>query len=404
MNDGPLKGVRVTEFTSAWAGPYATCLLGFLGAEVIKIESHQRVDHARSLAFSTGKTFSGPDSSSVFNSLNLNKASAALNLKHPEAIKLAKRLLEISDVTMENMRPGVVERLGLGYEAVKKVKPDIIYLSSSACGQTGPEREYVGYAPTFAAMAGLSFLTGYEDWPPSNFMGSIDLKSAATSAFALLAALCHHQKTGEGQYIDLASQEAIAAMSGDVFMEYVMNQKVPQRKGNRDEGAAPHNCYRCRGEDRWISIAVVTDEEWIALCRTMEMPELAGDERFLDGPRRRQNQLDLDSIITGWTRDQDDYALMERLQQAGVAAAPSLSSEGLFNDPHLRDRGIYTQVDHPVMGKDWVITPPWRLSETPAQIHRHAPLLSEHNEYVFCELLGMSAEEVAILEEEKVIY
>lgn len=404
MNDGPLKGVRITEFTSAWAGPYATCLLGFLGAEVIKIESRQRVDHARNLAFSTGKTFSGPDSSSVFNSLNLNKVSATLNLKHPKAIKLAKRLLEISDVTMENMRPGVVERLGLGYDAVKEVKPDIIYLSSSACGQTGPEREYVGYAPTFAAMAGLSFLTGYEDWAPSNFMGSIDLKSACTSAFALIAALCHHQKTGEGQYIDLASQEAIAAMSGDVFMDYVMNRKTPRRKGNRDALMAPHNCYRCRGEDKWISIAVATDGEWDALCRTMEMPELAGDERFSDGPRRWENQADLDDIISRWTRDQDDYAVMERLQQVGVAAAPSLSGKALFNDPHLREREIFAHVDHPVIGKDWVITPPWRFSETPARIHRHAPLLSEHNAYVFCELLGMSAGEVAELEEEKVIY
>jgi benzylsuccinate CoA-transferase BbsF subunit len=404
MNDGPLKGIRITEFTSAWAGPYATCLLGFLGAEVIKIESRARVDHARSLAFTTGRTFTGPDSSSVFNSLNLNKASATLNLKKPRAIELAKQLLQISDVTMENMRPGVVERLGLGYDAVKEVKPDIIYLSSSACGQTGPEREYVGYAPNFAAMAGLSYLTGYNDWPPSNFMGSIDLKSAATAAFAMLAALCRRQKTGKGQYIDLSSQEAIAAMSGDVFLDYIMNQSVPQRKGNRDEAMAPHNCYPCRGEDTWISIAVASNEEWQALCRVMEMPELVSDARFSDGPLRWENQVELDEIIGRWTHDKDSYALMTQLQQAGVAAAPSLSGEALFKDPHLKERGVYTQVDHPAIGKDWVITPPWKLSETPASIRRHAPLLSEHNEYVFCDLLGMSADEVASLEGEEVIY
>ncbi len=404
MNEGPLKGVRVTEFTTAWAGPYASCLLGFLGAEVIKVESRQRIDHARMLAFSTGKRFTGPNSSSVFNTLNLNKASITLNLKKPKAVDLAKRLLEVSDCTMENMRPGVMERLGLGYDVVERIRPDIVYLSSSACGQTGPEREYIGYAPTFAAMAGLSYLTGYDDWPPSNFMGSIDLKSAATSAFAILAALCHRQKTGEGQHIDLASQEAIAAMSGDVFMDYILNQRIPQRKGNRHEIMAPHNCYRCRGEDQWISIAVATDKEWEALCRAMGMPELAADERFSDGDLRWENQAALDVIITQWTGDKDNYAVMEALQQAGVAATPSLSGEGLFKDPHLRETGVYTQVDHPEIGTDWAISPPWRLSETPASIRRHAPLLGEHNAYVFCDLLGLSAEEVAALETEQVIY
>jgi len=378
--------------------------LGFLGAEVIKVESRQRIDHARMLAFSTGKRFTGPDSSSVFNTLNLNKHSITLNLKKPKAVELAKRLLKKSDCTMENMRPGVIERLGLGYDAVREVKPDIIYLSSSACGQTGPEREYIGYAPTFAAMAGLSYITGYPDWPPSNFMGSIDLKSATTSAFAILAALCHRQKTGQGQHIDLASQETIAAMSGDVFMDYIFNQRIPQRKGNRHEVMAPHGCYRCRGDDQWISIAVATEEEWEALCRTMGMPELLTDKRFSSQRLRWQNQSELDDIITQWTRDKDKYAVMEALQEKGVAATPSLSGEGLFKDPHLKERGVYMQVDHPEIGKDWSVTPPWKLSETPASIRRHAPLLGEHNDYVFLDLLGMSSDEVDALKSEKVIY
>jgi len=404
INNGPLQGIRITEFTSAWAGPYATCLLGFLGAEVIKVESRQRLDHSRNLAFSTGKKFSGPNESSVFNSLNLNKASITLNLKNQKAIALAKQLLKISHATMENMRPGVLDRLGLGYEAAKEIKPDIIYLSSSACGQTGPEREYVGYAPTFAAMAGLSFITGYEDWPPSNFMGSIDLKSAFTSAFALIAALCQHQRTGEGQYIDLSSQEAIAALSGDIFLEYILNQNVPIRKGNRNEMMAPHNCYPCSGEDKWISIAVANNEEWHALCYAMEKPELIQDEKFKDLKKRQKHMGELDAIISRWTQDQDHYILMEKLQQAGVAATPSLGSKALFDDPHLKQRGVFQQVEHPVIGKDWVIGPPWKLSETPASIRCHAPLLGEHNHYVFCELLGMSPEEVKTLEEEQVIY
>jgi len=167
MKSGPLEGVRLTEFTSAWAGPYATCLLGFLGAEIIKVESRMRLDHSRNLSFSTGKRFSGPDESEVFDNLNLNKKSITLNLKAPRAIDLAKKVAGVSDVVMENMRPGVMPRLGLGYEVLREIKPDLIYLSSSACGQEGPEREYVGYAPTFAALGrGFSYITGYEDWPP----------------------------------------------------------------------------------------------------------------------------------------------------------------------------------------------------------------------------------------------
>ena len=404
MNHGPLHGVRLTEFTSAWAGPYATCLLALLGAEIIKVESRARLDHSRVLAFSTGRKFSGPDESGVFNNLNLNKCSVTLNLKKPKAVEIAKRLAAKSDVIMENMRPGVMPRLGLGYEALKEMKPDIIYLSSSACGQTGPEREYVGYAPTFAALGGVSFITGYEDWPPSNFMGAIDLRSATTAAMAILTALCYHQRTGEGQYIDMASQETIAVLVGDILLDYIMNNRIQKRKGNRDENMVPHNCYRCRGEDKWVSIAVANQDDWQALCKTMEMSELAHDERFSDVARRMDNQDDLDRIINDWTQDQDQYDVMEKLQRAGVAAAPSLNSQGLFEDPHIKERNIFLQVEHPVMGKDWVLSAPWTLSATPAEVRRHAPLLGEHNESIFCHLLGMSKEEVKALEEEQVIY
>ena len=404
MNNGPLKSVRITEFTSAWAGPYTTCILAFLGAEVIKVESRKRVDHSRMLSFSTGRVFSGTDESSVFNNLNLNKMSVSLNLKEPKAVEIAKELAKISDVVMENMRPGVMPRLGLGYEVLKEVNPELIYISSSACGQTGPEREYVGYAPTFAALGGISHLTGYEDWPPSNFMGAIDLRSATTSALAILMALCHRQRTGEGQYIDMSSQESIAVLTGDVLLEYIMNQRVAKREGNRDEIMAPHNCYPCQGEDKWISIAVATDPEWEALCEIMGKPELIGDERFSDPYRRWNNHEALDQIIGDWTKDQDYYEVMKKLQDKGVATAPSLSAEGLFKDPHLKERGVFVEVDHPVMGKDWVIAPPWKLSASPAGIYRHSPLLGESNEHVFHELLGMPLEEVKSLEEEQVIY
>ncbi len=404
MNSAPLSGVRVTEFTSAWAGPYATCLLGFLGAEVIKVESRKRIDHSRFISFTTQKTFSGPDESSVFNNLNLNKLSVCLNLSKPKAIPIAKRLAAQSDVVVENMRPGVITRLGLGYDAVRALKPDVIYLSSSACGQTGPDCGNVGYAPNFAGAAGLSYVTGYPDWPPSILAGAIDLRSATSAAFAILVALLYRQRTGEGQYIDLASQEAIAILNADALMDFLMNQRVRMRQGNRHDTMAPHNCYRCRGEDKWISIAVADDQEWRALCGVMERPDLVEDERFSTAPARWKNQDELDQIIGAWTVQQGDYEAMHELQAAGVAAAPSLSNEGLFHDPHLKARNVFLQNHHPVLGKDWVIAPPWRLSDTPASIRSCSPLLGEHSHAVLQGLLGMSPEEIRELEEEHVVY
>jgi benzylsuccinate CoA-transferase BbsF subunit len=404
MTDGPLSSVRVVEFTSAWAGPYATCLLGFLGAEIIKVESRKRLDHARLVSFTTSSDFSNPDQSPVFNSLNLNKKSVCLNLSQAKAVEIAKRLVEKSDVAVENMRPGVMERLGLGYQALSEVKPDIIYLSSSSCGQTGPHREHVGYAPNFASAAGLSYVTGYPDWPPSILSGAIDLRSATAAAFSILAALLCHQRTGEGQYIDLASQETSMMLNGNALMDYLMNQRVQMRRGNRDDRMAPHNCYRCSGEDNWISIAVANDREWRALCEAMGKPELAEDPRFAEAVRRWNHQDELDRIIGEWSRDRNHYELMHALQKAGVAAAPSLSNKELFEDPHLGERGTFVQIDHPHLKKDWVLAPPWRLSGTPAQIRRHAPSLGEHQQQIFEELLEMSGAEIESLKEERVIY
>jgi crotonobetainyl-CoA:carnitine CoA-transferase CaiB-like acyl-CoA transferase len=327
-----------------------------------------------------------------------------LNLKKTKAIEIAINLIKASDVVMENMRPGVAKRLGIDYEAAIAVRPDIIYISSSACGQTGPDREYVGYAPTFAALAGMSHITGYPDWPPSNFMGSIDLRSASTSAFAILSALYYHQKTGQGQYIDLASQEAIATFAGDIFLDYVINGRDFMRKGNKDDVMAPHNCYKCKGEDNWIAIAVAAEDEWEGLCNAMGRADLISDNRFSDASKRKANEEELDDIITSWSRDKDFYEAMEILQNSGVAATPSLSSQGLFEDPHLKERNVFRQVEHPVIGPNWVIGPPWRLAQTPATIRSHGPLLGEHTDEVFKNDLGMSSEEIDRLRQEQVIY
>jgi len=400
----PLEGIRILDFTWAWAGPYATLLLALLGAEVIKIESQQRLDHTRLRSLMTGPAMSGPNQATVFNDLNLNKLSLTLNLTQPKAIEIVRRLVTMADVVIQNMRPGVLDRLGLSYEILKAEKPDIIMLSSSAMGATGPERTYVGYAPVFCAISGLANASGYSDGPPSTLSGAIDTRVATTSAFAILAALNYRQRTGRGQNIDLSSSEAISCLAGDVLMDYTMNQRPGERTGNRDGSMAPHGCYPCRGEDRWVTVAVSTEEEWQAFCQALGNPEWTKAERFLDAPHRRENQDELDSLIAQWTSQHSDYEVTEIMQKAGVAATPTLDGEMVFNDPHSKQRELFVAVEHPEIGERLVVGAPWRLSVTPAQINRAAPLLGEHNQYVLGELLGMSPGEIDKLVAERVVY
>jgi len=399
----PLEGVRIADFTWAWAGPYATMLLAIMGAEVIKIETRKRLDHSRLRSVVTGPAGWNPDESPIFNDLNLNKMGITLDLARPEAVEIAKRLVGTSDVVAENFRPGVMDRLGLGYKKLKKVKPDIIMLSSSSLGAKGPESKYAGYAPIFAAHGGLAHLTGYPDRKPVPLMGSSDLRSAATSAFAILIALYHRACTGEGQHIDLSSTETIAVLIGDSIMDYIMNQRVAIRKGNRDEIMAPHNCYPCKGEDNWVSIAVATEAEWRALCDAMGNPSWTENDKFSDAYSRWHNQEELDSLIGSWTVKFTPEEVADMLQTAGVAAVPSFDGTELFSDSHLKSRAITAEMTFPSLGKRKVLAPPWRFSETPARIQHGGPSLGEHNGYVLGDLLGLSQKEIAKLEADGVL-
>ena len=403
MNRQPLAGIRIVDFTWAWAGPQATLLLGMLGAEIIRIESRARLDHSRIRSLMTGPTLVSPDHSVIFGELNLNKLSLTLNLTQPRAAEIVKSLVKLSDVVAENMRPGVLDRLGLGYEALRAVKPDIIMLSSSAVGSTGPERKYVGYAPTFAALGGIAHISGQPEGPPTPLSGAIDLRVGTTSAFAIMAALYHRARTGQGQYIDLSSTEAICALIGDTFLEYAMNRRSPGHAGNRDRIMAPHNCYPCAGDHKWVTIAVATDDEWRALCGAVADPRLE-DERFSDGYGRWHHQEELDQIIGEWTASRSPQEITQTLQAAGVAALPVHDGRSLVEDPQVRQRGLMQQVEHPLTSRRLVAGPPWRFSRTPASIRRPAPLLGEHNRYVLNELLGLPDEEIERLEEQGVIY
>jgi len=378
--------------------------MALMGAEVIKIESMTSVDQTRVMSFTIGKAFEGVESSYVFNAINLNKLSVKLNLKKPEAIDLAKRIVQVSDVVAENMRPGTMERLGLGYNVLTAVKPDVIMLASSAFGGKGPQRTYGGYAPSFACASGLANLTGYKDRTPNPMTGSTDLMSAITSAFALIVALNHRQNTGSGQYIDLSSVESQAILAGDAIMEYLMNGKIQHRDGNRDRIMAPHNCYRCRGDDKWVSIAISTPEEWNSLCKILGNPPWTRDEKFADAYERWKNQEELDRLITAWTLNYTHYEVTDMLQKSGVASMPSLSNEEIINDPHFKHRGVTTTVEHPVMGNVAVFGVPWRFSKTPVKVVKSAPIMGESNDYVFRELLGLSKDEISRLVNEGVIH
>jgi len=400
----PLEGIRVADFTWAWAGAHATDLLALLGAEVIKIESRGRLDHTRILSLSTGSHFSEVDQSPVFSDMNANKLGITIDLKHPRSIELAKEIIKRSDVVAQNMRPSVMDKLGLGYDVLKEINPEIIMLSSSAMGSTGPYRHYVGYAPSFAAVAGMSYLSGYPDGDPVVSRGEVDLFSAATAAFSVMAALVHRQATGEGQHIDFCSSEAVSLTLTEELMDYALNGRIRSRQGNIDQFMSPHNCYRCRGDDKWVVIAVGNEEEWQALCRAAGHPEWITDPRFVDVNKRHRHEIELDTLITAWTVNHTHYEIMQTLQNIGVAATPCFNSQELYEDPHTRARGCWVELDHPKVGKHIVAAPPWKLSRTPAENHRHGPLLGEHNDYVFGEILGLSAAEIEELIIEKTIY
>jgi benzylsuccinate CoA-transferase BbsF subunit len=404
LGQGALHGIRVADFSWVWAGPYCTSLLGYLGAEVIKIESMKRVDQTRKGSIMNGDSFEGVNSSPTFNNANLNKKGISLDITAPKGQELARRLVAQSDVVVANMRPGKMDKLGLGYKDLIQVKPDIIMLEATGFGGKGPYKGFAGFAPIFASFGGLAYLTGYEDGPPNPMSGVQDLRAGTQGAFAILAALLHRQKTGEGQYIDLSSSECITTLVGSEMMDYTMNGRSPIRCGNADTIMAPHNVYRCKGEDKWVSIAVATDEEWKSLCRAMGEPEWTKDAAFGDSYSRHKNRNKLDEHMARWTADYTHFEVMERLQAAGVAAMPSFCASELLTNPHTLARELITSVHHPVLGEQKVIAPPWKLSETPASIQKAAPCLGEDNEAVFGGLLGMSKEELNRLSEGKIVY
>ncbi|MCC7461539.1 MAG: CoA transferase [Gammaproteobacteria bacterium] len=399
----PLNGIRVIDFGHVLAGPWCAMQLASLGAEVIKVETRTRPDEQR--AQHGRGTVDNLEGNSNFFEVNLGKKSVTLNLATAEGRALARKLVATADVVIENMRPGVMKKLTLDYPDLVKVKPDIIMLSLSGFGATGPLRRYAAYNPCFTSVSGVSHLTGYAEKKPNTMTNSGgDARAGTAGVFATLIALKFRQQTGKGQYIDSSSCEVINSMIGDQMMDYAMNRRSPIRCGNRDAAMAPHGVYRCAGPDEWISIAVGSDAEWRALVGALGNPSWADDAAFATAEGRWREQGRLDGLLTQWTAGKSYREAMQLLQAAGVAAMPSFKAEDLFHDPHVRARGAVQVVDHPVLGHRATITPPYRLSQTPAVIRGTAPFIGADNDYVLRELLGLAPAEVQRLIDAQVVY
>jgi crotonobetainyl-CoA:carnitine CoA-transferase CaiB-like acyl-CoA transferase len=393
----PLAGVRIADFTIHAAGPFGTHLLSQLGAECIKIESATRLD-----AFRKPHPVYGRMSAATFDQVSSNKLSVRLNLKSPEGVALARRLVAISDVAAQSFRAGVMTRLGLGFDDLRRVKPDIVLLSLSSCGQSGPDSHFAGYAPMFAAWGGLGWMSGYTDGPPVEMRHVMDHAAGAHAALAIVAALHQRRRTGQAQHVDLAARELASAMIGDALVQASLGGE-PARPGNGDLAMAPHGVYATGQPDRWLTIAVRDDAEWRALLRVLEQ-EGQVDPRFATAPARRQNREALDALMTRWLAHRDADATAARLQQAGVSAHVSWTMQDIADDPHLRSRGAVTEVSSQDIPPRLAVGAPARFSQSQdVGIRRLTPKLGQDEDYVFGELLGLSPEQRADLEARDVI-
>ncbi len=392
--DGMLSGLRMADLTQQFAGPLGTEILGYYGAEVLKIESHTVAARGRAAA--------------THADMNRAKLGVTLNLRHDQGKELFRGLVERSQVVVENFSVGVMERLGFDYESLRKVNPGIIQVSMPGWGREGPLKSWVAWGWQLLAYTGLMRLWGYPEspmrarckiaWP--------DRVGAITMTLGVAAAVEHQERTGEGQFIEASMLEAQGAMLGPAILDYTVNGAEWDTLGYREVlGApyAPYGCYPCAGNDDWVIIACETDEEWRAMAGVIGAGSWADDARFADQEGRRQYRDELDEKLTGWTRTQTARQAFRRLQQAGVAAGIPMSGEDLYYDPHLRERGHIVEIDEPPWGRVAHHGLPGIPSRSQASAAQPAPWIGAHNAYVLGELLGLSEEEIAALEEAEAV-
>jgi len=388
-----LKGLKVIEFTWYTVGPRTVRYLADHGATVVKVESPVRFDGGRANPPYKGE-IAAMNQSGWFSLFNANKYGMTLDLNKPEGVAIAKRLIKWADVLVESYRPDVMKKWGLDYESVKDLNPGLIYASTCMFGQTGPYRRYVGFGHHAAAIGGFDDITGWPDRMPNGvFWAYTDHVAPQFLASAIMTALFQRRKTGKGQYIDQSQNESAVQFLAPAFLEYAVNGRVAARNGNHDPYAAPHNAYRCVGEDRWCVIAIYTDEEWQSFCGAIGQPRLIKDKKFDTLMHRKENEVELDQLVEKWTSRLSAETVMSRLQQAGVAAGVVETAEDMHHDPQFKYRDHFLTFDHSVMGPHSIDALPFRLLKTPAKKYLPDPCLGEHNTYVCTDILGMSDEE-----------
>jgi benzylsuccinate CoA-transferase BbsF subunit len=392
-----LEGVRVVEFGSYAAGPHIGKMLANFGATVVHVESRARPDGFRMQYPPYKDRRPGIDRGGCFAYFNDSKLGVTLDLKNPRGIALAKRLGRWADIVIENMRPGVIGRLGLGYDALSADHPGLVMLSTCNMGQTGPRADTPGFGSQLTALAGVCGLTGDRGGPPTVLYGPyIDFIASTLGAVAVLAAMERKRRTGKGAYIDISQYEAGLMFLAGPLLEYHRTGRIAQRSGNEDPEASPHGAYRCRG-DGWIALSCWSRAEFAALGRAVGRPEWGGDARYATLAGRKSGAAPIDAAISGWLRGREPDAAAEILQKAGVHAHPVNSMADLFSDPQLAARGHWRRRRHPVIGEHSYCGPAFRLSETPGEVTSAAPLLGADNDAVFHRILGIPDSDYAAL-------
>jgi formyl-CoA transferase len=393
---GALKGIRIIDFSRALAGPYCTMLLSDMGAEVIKVEMPETGDDSRGW----GPPFVGKESA-YFLSINRNKKSITLNLKHEKSKEIVTKLIESADVMLETNRPGAVKRMGLDYENVKKIKPSIIYCSISGFGQTGPYSSRPGFDQVIQGFGGIMGLTGEADGPPLKVGVAVtDIATGMFASIGIVTALYHREKTGQGQYIDASMLDGQVSWLTYQGGRYLASGEVPQRMGSAHPLIVPYQAFQA--SDGYINIAAGNDNLWKKFCDALGLNGIVDDPKFATNAQRVENRNEVVAIISKVIATKTMKEWLDIIEKAGVPCGPINTVDQVFSDPQVLARDMLVDVEHPEYGKVKVTGPPIKFSETPAAVSTAPPSLGQHNETIYKEL-GLSGSDIEKLKEEKVI-
>lgn len=405
-NKMPLKDIRVLDLSRIWAGPYATKLLSDLGAEIIKLESLRVYDSHRGPVNPNPGIVSYPNTepgekpwnrNGWFNCLHMNKYGITLELTTKQGQDTFEQLLSVSDVLVENFRQGSLERLGYPYEKIKSIRPDIIYASMPAFGNTGPWKKYLAYGIGQEQLSGMAHMTGYDkEGPIKSGINHGDPITGSHAAGIILAALRYRKYTGEGIYLDVSQQESAVSLIGGELLKYQIGKEEPIRIGNKSQIHCPHNVYPSQGEDEWITIAVTNDNQWKSLLSLINLTELNEFDSY-NANQRKLNEEQIDKIISSWTIHFDKYDLTHTLQAKKIPSAPVMGAPDLFSDPHYKSRKTFETITHKEAGTHVYPGIPWKMSLTQSEIKSASPLLGEHHKEIYQELLGFSEEQLSDL-------